>query len=342
MKFTQVDKLEPGMMLVKPIYDERGVCLVAANKVLTTPLIRQIDKLGYPGAYVFDKYTEFEEYNQIISEDDRNKLAKSLERLNIDQVLYMTNNLVNSMLEKDDLLLDLTELRNHHNYTYQHSINVSMLSTACGIGLGLTVEQLNDLALAAMLHDIGKSAIDKEILDKPGALTPEERKIIEQHPRFGYNMIYSHIDIDSYVRTGILYHHENWDGSGYPNQLRGDDIPLFARIIHVADVYDALCAKRAYKEEYNPAEALEYLMGNCGIMFDYDIVKTFIRYVVVYPVGIDVDLSTGQVARVIKNRAESVLRPIVMLEDGTTLDLARDRNCVNITILSNDSEYKTI
>ncbi|MBQ6441098.1 MAG: HD-GYP domain-containing protein [Lachnospiraceae bacterium] len=197
----------------------------------------------------------------------------------------------------DHLMIDLQELFTYDQDTFQHSINVSVLATTCGVGLGLGNDDLENLALAGVLHDLGKRAIPKEILNKEGALTDEERHAMMQHPQCGYDMLYDNTNISAFVRSAILSHHENWDGSGYSKHLAGNDIPQFGMIIHVANVYDALIRKRTYKDKFLQKEAVEYLMANCGTMFDIDIVNTFLNYLVVYPVGSTVTLSTGQTAR---------------------------------------------
>ena len=340
MRYLPTDQLEPDMISLKSIYDKRGVCLLAANHTLTAGIIKQLQIMDFPGLYIYDEYADYEELREILNEKTRFEAVQALQHMNIDRVLYMSTEITEALLSAEELVVDFKDLRLYHNDIYEHSVNVAMLATTCGIGLGLDNEDLQELCASAMLHDIGKSGISKEILDKPGKLTPEERAIINTHPEIGYNMMYDNPVVTSRTRMGILLHHENWDGSGYPRALKGQQIPLFARIIHAADVYDALCQKRAYKEDYDPKECVEYLMANGGTMFDVDVIENFIRYLAIYPVGTDVMLSTGQKARVLKNRAKSILRPVVMLEDRRTiLDLAKDRNTYNITIVGYDKIF---
>ena len=332
MKYVQTKDLKAGMIITKSIYDENGIKLLGCNKTLTNTLITKIKNLGYTGLFIYDKYSKYEELEEIIKEEDRMQMVKSLKELNIDQVLFYSNKIVDELLDLKEIQLEFNDLRNYHNSTYEHSINVAMLAVSCGIGLGLNNNQLNELAVAAMLHDIGKENIPIEILDKPGKLDNNEREIINHHPQIGYEMLKDNTNISSKIRVSVLEHHENYDGTGYPRGLKGNEIYLYARIIHVADVYDALCSKRAYKEDYDPAESIEYLMANCGKMFDYDVVRTFLRYIVVYPVGITVILSTGEKAHVIKNRSNFLLRPIVVTERGKKIDLAYDEAGRSITI----------
>lgn len=333
MKYIITEELKPDMVTVKNIYNNNGVCLLSNNKKLTPSIIKQIKKMGYNGLYIYDEYSDYEKLEEIISDEERIQAVKELKSLNIDSVLFLTNKIVDSLLNSNDICLDANDLRFYHNYTYEHSINVTMLATACGIGMGLNTYQLNNLAAAAILHDIGKRAISKKILDKPGKLTDEERKTINTHSKIGYNMLKDNDNIKSTTRIAVLSHHENEDGTGYPRGLKGNKIHLFAKIIHVADVYDALCSKRSYKEDYKPSEAIEYLMGNCGTMFDQTVVETFLKYIVVYPVGTDVLLSNGKTAHVIKNRNKFILRPVVILEDKTIIDLAYDEKYFSLTIV---------
>ena len=333
MRFVPVDEIQPGMIIIKNIYDENGRKLLGRNKKMTVPLIDKIRYLGYPGIYIYDNYSEHEEFEEIINEETRIDILRALKNHHLEQIFFLSNKIVDDLLDQEEIHLDFNTLRHYHNSTYEHSLNVAIAAVTCGIGMELNNKQLRELALAAMFHDIGKECIPLEILDKPGPLTPEERAIINCHPVFGYEMLKERNEFPSTVRVSILQHHENDDGTGYPGGLHSDQIYLYARIIHVADVFDALLSRRDYKEEYSALETIEYLMANCDRMFNYKVVTTFLNYVTVYPVGVTVTLSTGKKAHVIKNRNEFALRPVVMTEDGTILDLALDHNCLNVTIV---------
>ncbi len=339
MKFVKTDFLEPGMISTKTILDKRGTLLLSANHAITRDIISAMKRAELPGVYIFDEYTQFEQLNSLVDDELRREVIKDLKDFNIDKVIFLTNKIVEDIMQSKDLLVDLNELSIYDSDTYEHSMSVCTLATTCGVGMGLNTEQLQQLALAAMLHDVGKRNIPKEILNKPGKLTKEERELINEHPQMGYDMLYANNGISPYVRAAILSHHENYDGSGYPKGLEEDEIPLFGRIIHVADVYDALSRKRAYKDSYKQSESIEFLMAQCGIMFDLEIVETFLKYIVVYPVGCDVLLSDGRAAHVIKNRSSSIMRPVVLTRAKHTLDLAKDPECWNITIVKElDSE----
>jgi diguanylate cyclase (GGDEF)-like protein len=160
-------------------------------------------------------------------------------------------------------------------YTGSHSTRVAELGAWIAAHLGLDVEQVELTRLAGSLHDLGKLAIPEEILRKPGPLTPPERLVLERHPQIGFRMLES-LGVDP-VAEWVLHHHERWDGTGYPGRLRGDEIPLGARIIFVADAYDAMTSDRAYRGRLTPQAAVAELERCAGTQFDPHIVEVFAR-----------------------------------------------------------------
>jgi diguanylate cyclase (GGDEF)-like protein len=163
-------------------------------------------------------------------------------------------------------------------YTGSHSTRVAELSAWIAHRLGLDREHIELTRLAGSLHDLGKLAIPEEILRKPGPLTDPERLVLQRHPEIGHRMLES-LGVDP-VAEWVLHHHERWDGTGYPERLRGDEIPLGARIIFVADAYDAMTSDRAYRGRLTPREAIEELERCSGTQFDPDIVAAFARELV--------------------------------------------------------------
>jgi HD-GYP domain-containing protein (c-di-GMP phosphodiesterase class II) len=150
---------------------------------------------------------------------------------------------------------------------------VAELAARVALRLGLEAEQIELTRLAGSLHDLGKLAIPEEILRKPGELTDSERLVLERHPQIGFRMLDS-LGVDP-VADIVLHHHERWDGAGYPNGLRGEDIPLAARIIFVADAYDAITSDRVYSPRRSSSVALVELERCAGTQFDPAIVSAF-------------------------------------------------------------------
>ena len=328
MRYVRAEHLEKGMVLVYTLYDSCENILLKANKKLTQQYINRIRQMEIPGLYVFED-DEIEAHAPIVSETSRIHAIRSLKKLNIDECIFVANAIVDEIRECESIIIETMRLSSYDNYTYTHSVNVDIYSVILGVALGLRDDELKKLSQAALLHDIGKTCLPVELLNKPGKLTSEEYEEVKMHSRYGYNLLKNNPDISSVTRNAILSHHENENGSGYPRALSGDKIHKFAKIIHIADVYDALTTKRVYKEAMNPCEALEYLMTQVDIQFDKEMVKTFLQYIAPYPLGVTVELSTGKSAVVVQNNRDMLSRPKVRLFDGTSIDLSEQ---LDITI----------
>jgi len=157
--------------------------------------------------------------------------------------------------------------------TEGHSMRVSQLACLLGEKIGLNGDQLKALERGALLHDIGKIGISDTILHKPGKLTEDEWKIMRMHPEIGARIV-ERIPFLQESMSVVRYHHERWDGSGYPLGIKGTEIPVQARIFAVVDVFDALTSKRSYRKKSIPDEAIQYLKDEAGVLFDADIVNT--------------------------------------------------------------------
>lgn len=196
--------------------------------------------------------------------------------------------------------------------------------------------------------DIGKVFVSQEILNKPDKLTEEEYEHMKSHSLMGYEYLKKRLDIPVVSYIGALQHHERYDGTGYPHGVEGTKISLFGKIIAVADVYDALVSDRPYRKPLLPSEAMEYIMGGSGTMFDTQIVNVFIQRVSPYPVGTSVLLSDGYVGIVVENYSDCCLRPKIKVIGHKTekvkpyyLSLKEDRSKLDVTIvgISDISEY---
>jgi HD-GYP domain-containing protein (c-di-GMP phosphodiesterase class II) len=160
-------------------------------------------------------------------------------------------------------------------YTYGHAERVGWLSKFTGAALDLPDTDLTRLEWAGLLHDVGKIGVPEDILNKPGRLTDEEFEIMKQHPCMSYEVLKPVASLEP-VLDGVLYHHENHDGSGYPDGLCGEDIPLIARIIHVVDIFDALTSTRSYREGFTVEKAISILEADAGRVTDPDVTRVFI------------------------------------------------------------------
>ncbi len=339
MRYISLRDAKPGMQLAAEIYDAQGRTLVGTNMVLTTNYIDRLIEYGYAGIYIKDELTEDVEVESAISPVLRSKGLECLRNKDIDGCLDVAKQLVKEILSKGKISLDMMDLRSFDDYTYAHSVNVAVIAGVLGLGFSMGEEELGQLVTAALLHDIGKLSIPGDILNKPTRLSKEEYKRMQEHSTISYELIKDRIDLSAQIKVAVLFHHENVDGTGYPNGTTGDDQTLFTKILHVADVYDALTSKRPYKEPYAPAEAAEYMMGGCGAMFDQEVVDVLVQTFPLYPKGSTISLSDGNQAVVIENTARNNLRPKVRLFNGVTLDLALREN-LSIAIVPDSYKSK--
>ena len=203
------------------------------------------------------------------------KNPESLE--NVKNAQPIVNNFIDIILRDRCAVESLMKITAHDYYTHTHSINVSIYTLSLGSFLGIDGKDLEVLGMAAILHDLGKSKIDYEIINKNGKLTDEEFAQMKHHPTFGHELALKLNLIDERILTAIRHHHEKIEGGGYPDNLKGDKISQFARIIGVCDVFDALSTKRSYKDPMSSFESLSLMKQQMVGHLDMNMVDAFIR-----------------------------------------------------------------
>lgn len=326
MKVIKVRELEKGMVNASPLFNDDNEVVIQANHVIGPTDIEKLQELGFEEIQIYDD-DKIAENASFISEEIRIKAIRNGYNLDIDDVKFIANQLISDLHNKD-VSEEVGALCAADSATYRHSLNVEIISVLLGINLGMTNEELKILALSALLHDVGKRTIDDNVLNKPGKLDNKELDQMRLHPELGFALL-KNCDVPQEVRFAVLEHHENEDGSGYPKGLKGMDISMYAKIIHVADVYEAMRAKRSYKDSFAPGEVIENMMAQGGLMFDLQVLRVFQRTILPYSTGMQVKLSDGSVGEVIANNRNSVLRPIVQV-NGHELNLEK---VLNITIV---------
>lgn len=220
--------------------------------------------------------------------------------------------LVGEVLADPDSALLLATIHSHSEYTFFHMVNVCILSVATGTAIGLERPQLTALGLGALLHDMGKVAVPAHLLHRAGPLSDEEWREIRRHPTVGASVILRSWERITPLAARIAYeHHQHMDGSGYPGLAMDPRAGLLSRIVSVADAYDALTSRRAYRRAEQRGRALEILMAGAGPHFDPRLVKVFIRMLGFYPPGAVVQLDDGSIGAVVRNNPGALDRPVI-------------------------------
>jgi HD-GYP domain-containing protein (c-di-GMP phosphodiesterase class II) len=223
----------------------------------------------------------------------------------------MVDSMIESVSRNAAAMLSLAKLRVSDEYTFTHCINVSLLAVLFGRHLGLGRDELRLLGFSGLFHDLGKARIPEEVLNKPGKLTEDEFAVMKRHPAEGFAMMREDSRIGAEVLRGALEHHEKHDGTGYPRGLAGDKIGVFARIIGIVDVYDALTSARVYKPGMPPNKALQIVYELKDSSFHPGHVEKFIKCLGIYPLGSFVRLSNGEHGVVVDVHQHNTLYPTV-------------------------------
>ncbi|MFK7976907.1 MAG: HD-GYP domain-containing protein [Halioglobus sp.] len=233
--------------------------------------------------------------------------------LDFDGIKQSVDPMIDSVVRNPDACIWLARLKQQDQYTYQHSLGASIWAVALGRQLGLPRKDLRSLAVGGLLFDVGKLSVDPELLNATRPLTNEEFDQVRSHVVLGVDMVKEAGHLSSDVVDMIAHHHERHDGSGYPDGLKGDAIPVFARIAAIVDCYDAITSHRSYARAMPPSQAIKMLYEWKDIDFQAELVETFIQAIGIYPAGTLVELSTGEVAVVIAEYRSRRLRPKVMV-----------------------------
>lgn len=341
-KFLRINNLKVGMICAKEIKSEgkiligKGVPIteLAINKLRNTYFCNKIEVYCEDNDDIDNNYDKrIKTIKQV--EKDLNELSvdtqqifeyiEHLQSSGIEEVRKFAARIQEELEHTSSIIKDIVIYGSGSDTIYRHGVNVAALSTILGRWIGLSKKELNLLTYSAILHDFGKTKIDKNILDKPGRLTLKEFNVIKQHPVIGYNYIKQIKFLDKSVSFGVLMHHEKSDGSGYPLGLKGDKIHQFAKIIAIADVFDAVNSDRVYKKSKKPFEALELIQKESLVKLDYEYCNIFLNHVINYYMGENVLLNNGSECKIIQVDANNIGRPL-LLDNTSFVDLKKQQD----------------
>lgn len=333
-KFININQCHTGMMVAETIYNDYGAIVVLEKTILDTHIIKKLKNLGFSKLRIFDDSTEIIEANstEIFNaqyEENLNVVKEVLhdisngKNLNVDEIENVSETMILKINENRDIVRCINQIRDIDDYTYSHSINVSMLSMLLAKWMKYDLKHIKLINQAGLLHDIGKVKISPDILNKHGSLTEDEFNEMKKHPTLGYKLVQGTPGISNHVCMGVLMHHERDDGSGYPFGLKDKSIHNYAKIIAVADIYDAMTSDRVYKFRKSPFEVFEIMENDSFGVLDTKIVSTFLLNIAAYYIGDLVKLSTGEIAEIIHINSRHISQPLVKVNEKF-IDLSTD------------------
>jgi len=261
------------------------------------------------------------------------KQKKSIE---VTEVQETTDSMVDSIFRNQDALTCMSRLQTKDSYLIEHSLNVSILMSVFSKHLGFEKRLIQELALGAFLHDIGKVLLPNEILNKRSTLNAKEESITRSHVALGLKILESSPSISHIAMQMVREHHERLDGSGYPKQLKGDDISQYGRMIAIIDSYDAMTSERPYRKSVHPINAFKTLISESPDGYDEELVEKFIQCMGVYPVGTLVKLNSGKLGLISRLNKQKPLHPYVRVFYNTRLNQAIPIKEINLS----ESKYK--
>lgn len=345
MKEIPVSSLKIGDFLSKDVFNDLGNIILSEGTEISEKHLLYFKKHRIEVVYVTDekKHNELDNMAHLIT-DEKFRSLNSTYRSVLDaykEIYFKLNSnqitnedvehlksdlipLIEEVLKDNDVLGSLRMVDVNEDYQLTHAINVSILCAMLGKWLGLSFEMIEQLALAGLLHDIGKSKISMAILNKREALTPAEIKIIQSHAQKGYEILKDKESLSKEVLAAVLFHHERIDGSGYPSGLVEEQIPYFARIVAVADVYDAVTSDRIYRDGVSAFTAFSIIKDESFTGLDPYISEVFLGNIAAFFINNRVKLSNGDVGYVVYVNKYALNRPLIRLDEDKFVDLASD------------------
>lgn len=325
IRIIKTSDCEPGMVLASDIMNDYGAVILYKNSILDEYYINKLIKLGLNFVKIYKNYEIKVKKYAVIEAQYNNNLEEFKEiiwnisngkTLEMERISEISRSLSSNFDSINNLITCLSKVRSINEYTYTHSLNVSLLCSLLGSWLNLGYKHIEQLSHCGILHDIGKSKIPPEILNKPGVLTDDEFDKIKQHPVIGYKILKKNKEISKDVALGVLLHHEREDGSGYPFGFKSEKIHYYAKILAVVDIFDAMTSNRVYKKRQTPFDVLEMYESEYLTKCDAGIMLTFLKHIASYYIGATVKLSDGSTGEIVYINTNRISRPLIKLKDN--------------------------
>ena len=330
MRSITLDEIKPGMYLSKPLIAADGTVLLHEGIEMKERYIQYLRNQGIRSLFVGDP-----EIKTIVetAEDlyDANHIQEAMtaareavtnfrvgQGIHLNQVKDIVSDLISQLGQKPENMIRFLDIRRKEEYMFSHAVNTCILSTMAGLALGYDTKQLDELALAAMLHDIGKVKFSRRLaMQYPDYLTKNDREEYWRHPQYSLEILRDDETLSEAIVNACFQHHERWNGSGYPLGLKGDAISEYAQIISIADVYDRLIAGMPHRRPTPVYYAVAILNKAAGKYFNPDIVDKFTQNVAVYPMGKMVRLNDHQSGIILGVDFKSKTTPVVRITSSS-------------------------
>lgn len=325
MRRVVLEKLQPGMILERPVYARGGRVLLDKGIKLKGSYIRRMAEFGVTHAYVFDERLSGIVITDVVNEETRLRAAELVREamddirlgaeLDSAKIKETVQEIIKQILTNRKALAHLSEIRIAGEQLFHHSVTVAIYAILTGINIQYTEQNLLDLGTGALLHDIGKSRLPDRILQASEPLAEPELEERKKHTVYGFEIL-RNSDLSLLVAHVAYQHHERFNGSGYPRQLKCDQIHEFAGITAIANTYDNLVSSLDEKR-FPPYQAIEYITAQAGVSFEPELARIFSTNIAVYPLGSLVRLNTGERGFVIQIPKNYPTRPVIrVIEDS--------------------------
>ena len=343
-KFTS--ELKEGMTTATDTFSTSGNLILPKDTILTGSIISRLIENDVLFIDIYDENTSNDDlfsvdsltkelenkpeykkfvrrYDNVIQDmsEHMNDIVRKNAPVDVDSMLKETLNILKATDSKLSVFTMMSTLKNYDDSTFNHSLNVALICNILGGWLGLPESDCELLTSCGLFHDIGKLLIPEHILQKPGKLTDEEYTIIKQHTRLGYDLLRKN-NIDVHIQYSALMHHEKCDGSGYPLGLADKQIDWCAQIVTIADIYEAMTAKRVYRGPLSPFTVIDNFESNGLKKYNPEYLLTFLEHVVNSYLNCTVTLSNGEQGDIVYINKVNLSKPLIKTKDSF-IDLSK-------------------
>lgn len=327
--YLKVTKDIIGSFLNNDVYNQSGNMIVTKDTLITEYILNKLMKFGIEKVYTYKintiygndnlkKYGIKDSQKQYIEDvNNAKQLLQNLasgKKLDLDIVENMSNNVYSKLNDSTSLMDCINSVRVADEYTYSHMVNVSAYAMLLAKWMGLSEAQIKDVVVAGILHDVGKSKIPLDILNKSGPLTDSEFQIMKLHTVYGYEIIKNNKDINFDVKRAVVMHHEREDGLGYPLGVKGDQKNIYAKILTVVDIFDAITSNRVYKRSQTPFAAFRELERIGYNVVDPKVMMTMLNNMPNYYIGSRVRMQNGEIGEVVYVPIQCAYAPVIKVD----------------------------